>query len=288
MKTRKGGGKKYNPVSTQSVKSKSIRSNKSLKAKYNASIKMRNKRPKLLIKPFTRKLKRFGMNTSDRGLLKSFIICKKFLKLFTKKYDEIMKSGSETKRSNYSLFASILVEKLIPVITEHNNILDLNNNNNNTASVLIKINVLKEPDTFLREFIHLIEKEEIVKEFKESEDEYFGKLSRGNIINNMMLLNNSINSNKNISSNIDNARQEYLEYRSFIENTVNAVIQVINEYASELRTKKGKGTEKNININSLISGFTTIAIKNTINNKTNNTDKELDIIFLNQFTKLGL
>jgi hypothetical protein len=228
------------------------------------------------LKTLKRKIKETEEDTTDVGVIKSFILCKKFIKVFLKKYDVVRNSNNAEKISNYSVFATMLASNILEVVNEYDRIVDyedlhLSNNDEKFYS---------EPEEYLEEFIDFIDKDDTVEDFANIVIEYYDSM---------------FNKNKMDMNNINKAslEEDYKEYYGLLHDTSKAVIDVIKNYSLELK-QKNKIAE-NVNIDSLISGLTAIKIKGVNapkenikvvieRSKNNNINEE----FFSKFMKLGL
>lgn len=209
------------------------------------------------------------VNNSDLGQLKSYKLCLAFIEKFLQKYENVMNSGNGEKKSNYSMFATMLALSISKVNEEYEEIIDetdLLNNNNNVMNVLTKNSY-----DYLEKYIEYIEDEDILDDYEKVIDKYF------NTFNNTKMNTNNNNNNTNI-------QQEYITYSGFIKDSVSAVKETIKNYSSDLKTKKK--IANNVNIDDLIMGLTAIKIKGSTNNVKSNVILSND--FLNRFMKLGL
>lgn len=272
------GGGKVHPSAAPTVKSKSKsgiklykNTRKRFKSLANAKRKYGMRKP---LKTLKRKIKETEEDTSDVGVIKSFILCKKFIKVFLKKYDMVMNSNNQEKRANYSIFSTMLASSILTVVNEYDRIVDdedlqLSNNDEKLYS---------EPEEYLEEFIDFIDEDDTVEDFANISIKYYDT----------MFNNTGMNMNNN---NKNSLRDEYLEYYGFLHDISKAVVDVIKKYSIELKSKN-KITE-NVNIDSLISGLTSMKIKGANTPKENiriiiKNSGDLNERFFANFAKLGL
>ncbi len=265
----KGAGKIYGSLSTpakpsiqrvKNTKKKSLTRNRLLQ-KYGLKRKFRTLKKKLKEE-----------DTSDIGVLKSFIRANRFIELFIKKYDTVMKSNNEDKRSNYSLFATMLASNILSVVKQYERIVDDDDLhlNNNAEELLIN------PNEFLEDFIEFVEEDKTADEFANIAIKYF-KASRPN----RMEANNQ---------DFEDLEEDYKEYQGFLQDTVTAVKDTIKEYSLDEKIKDKMA----ININSLVMGMSAMKVKGASNTITNITNKvveknnKLNEDFYSMFNKLGL
>ena len=193
---------------------------------------------------------------------KSYEQCIIFIKLFIKRADRIANSNNTGRKDNYDIFASILKENLIEVNEKYEDIIDnekFENNNNNLVN----------PLEYLEKYIKLVKDEKIVDEFNKAVDEYY----------------------ENPGNN--NTKEEYNDLYNFLNDSANAVKETIRKYSGDLKSKKSAAMEEendsniaqalvpasaaameeensgrlntNLNINSLISGFSAVKVNNNPN-----------------------
>jgi hypothetical protein len=174
-------------------------------------------------------------DSSDRGVGKNFLRAIRFINVFTEKYDVVMESNNGDKRSNYSLFATMLAANILSVVKEYNRIIDdeelyLNNNADE---------LLASPNEFLEEFVEYIEEDKIADTFGSYAIKYFKK-SRPN----RMEINNK---------SFEELEENYKEYRGLLEDTVSAVKNTIKEYS--LDEKIQEKIAVNNDLNDLVEGM---------------------------------
>jgi hypothetical protein len=241
-------------------------------------------RVKSKLKTLKRKIKETEEDTTDIGVIKSFLLCKKFIKTFLKRYDMVMNSNDVEKQTNYDIFASMLAANISSIVEEYSRIIDDEKLLLNTNE---KLNILyKDPEEYLEEFIDFIEEDDTVEDFAKIATEYYEKPLKSNA--------NMKNTNNN-NNNTNSLRDEYLEYYWLLHDTSKGVISVIKKFSLELKSKKK--IANNVDINSLIMGLTAVKIKGAENvpkrdmtviiekSKNNN---NLDEDFFSRFMKLGL
>ena len=240
-------------------------------------------RVKSKLKTLKRKIKETEEDTTDIGVIKSFLLCKKFIKTFLKRYDMVMNSNDIEKQTNYDIFASMLAANISSIVEEYSRIIDDEKLLLNTNE---KLNILyKEPEEYLEEFIDFIEEDDTVEDFAKIATEYYEKPHKSNA---------NMNNNNN-NNNTNSLRDEYLEYYWLLHDISKGVISVIKKFSLDLKSKKK--IAENANIDSLIMGLTAVKIKGAENvpkrdmtviiekSKNNN---NLDEDFFSRFMKLGL
>jgi hypothetical protein len=244
---------------------------KKLKSFKNAKKRYGMRKP---LKTLKRKIRETEQDTSDVGVVKSFILCKKFIKVFLKKYDIVMNANDMEKRSNYQMFAAMLASGISAVVNEYSRIVDdeelhLANNDEKLYS---------EPEEYLEDFIDFIDEDDTVEDFANIVIEYYDNLP----INGM-----------EVNNNTNDLREDYLEYYGLLHDTSKAVIDVIKNYSLELKSKNKLAN--NVNIDSLISGLTAIKIKGANAPKENikviiekSGNDSLNEDLFSRFMKLGL
>jgi hypothetical protein len=223
------------------------------------------------LKTIKKQLVKMEANTSEIGVIKSFIQCKHFIKVFLRKYDTVMNSINQEKRSNYSLFATILATNISSIVKNYDSIMNNSLQNNN--------DLYMEPEKYLEDFLKVIKEEDVLEKFANIALEHYNSYNNGRM---------------NINNNNNNNDSEYLEYYGFLNDTSKAVIDTIKEYSLDLKAKRK--INENTNIDALIMGLTSVKIegKNNITNikksiENNSLNRNLiNEDFFSKFAKLGL
>jgi hypothetical protein len=191
--------------------------------------------PKYGLRLNTLKNKLEEEDPSDIGVGKNFLRAIRFIKLFTKKYIIVMDSANEDKRTNYSLFASMLATNILSVVEEYDRIIDDEDLqlNNNAEELLIA------PNEFLEDFTEFIRKNKIADKFANIAIKHFKK-SRPN----RMEFNNK---------SFEELDKKYKEYRGLLEDTISAVKKTIKEYSLDEKIQEKMAV--NNDLNDLVEGM---------------------------------
>ncbi len=176
---------------------------------------------------------------SDRGIGKNFLRAIRFIKAFTENYDVVIDSNNGVRRSNYSLFATMLATNILSVVEEYDSIIEDDDLylNNNAEELLVS------PNEFLEDFVEYIENNKIADKFAKYAIKYFKRSHP----NHMMTNNKSF----------EELEENYREYQGLLDDTVKAVKTTIKKYSLDERVSQNVSQKMAVNndLNDLVEGM---------------------------------
>lgn len=181
---------------------------------------------------------------SDRGIGKNFLRAIRFIKVFTENYDVVMDSNNGVRKSNYSLFATMLAANILSVVKEYHRIIDDDDLylNNNAEELLTS------PNEFLEDFVEFIEEDKTADTYAKYVKQYI-KRSHPN----RMMTNNK---------SFEELEENYKEYSGLLEDTISAVKTTIKKYSLDERVSQNVSQKMAVNndLNDLVESMFSMKI----------------------------